>query len=832
AALLGLFDVVGGFADPDSVAALWRARRRLALLRGVEAELRDDAKAARLKASEKEALTEAAESEYEGLLDVLRASGGDRLETAKREVRDATRRLTQVTRDRARFDELLTAVGATAGNAREFAGVNEEAHRTLEDPQAKSTARDAYAEARAVLRDLQAELSSLEAERTALSRRHDNIPSDLHEARDAMARAAGLTPQDLPFVGELIEVRTEFEPWREAFNLALGGFATTMLIDVAHLADFRAALEGLRTRTRVRYEGAHTGLDPQGHLDDRTLPGRLDYRPGPFTGWLREQLVKNFGYTCVNSPSELSTHRAALTISGQSTRGTRGAHGGHGRSGVLGFSNARRLAELGQRVEEVREALDRARDDAARSEVALDALDARLAALRSLCEFTWDQVDVGAVEAQVRRWNGVIEQVTAENPKIAEISRRVALVKEKAAGLREETGGAKDRRAQVEEAWGRTADEVDAAERTLEGAEESGRDLTPQQEAYLDQRFDPPADTDAAGGSTPPAPSLQLRRFDVALAGASQQLEEDRARAQKDLGEQRATLGRTLASFLERWPNPNLLADPDTSVGDFERILTDLESSGLHELESEWRDSLLRLSGNDLTNLDSTLGRSLREIRDRIEPINVIMQDLPFYDDTHRLQITTRENQSGLRQRFRRELREVRGLIDAARTEEEREQAYTRMARLIRRIRRTAPDFADLVDVRNYVRVSAERIDAATKEHVALYDHIGEKSGGESQELIAFIVGAALRYQLGDAGAERPRYAPVFLDEALIKADAHFTRRAIGAWRGLGFQLVIGAPNDKYSAIEPLVDVEYDILKDTLGRSWAKPKVGLPEQDA
>ena len=89
-------------------------------------------------------------------------------------------------------------------------------------------------------------------------------------------------------------------------------------------------------------------------------------------------------------------------------------------------------------------------------------------------------------------------------------------------------------------------------------------------------------------------------------------------------------------------------------------------------------------------------------------------------------------------------------------------------------------------------------------------------------------MGAALRYQLGDAGAERPRYAPVFMDEALIKADAHFTKRAIGAWRGLGFQLVIGAPNDKYSAIEPHVDVEYDILKDTRGRSWARPKVGLP----
>jgi uncharacterized protein YPO0396 len=173
-------------------------------------------------------------------------------------------------------------------------------------------------------------------------------------------------------------------------------------------------------------------------------------------------------------------------------------------------------------------------------------------------------------------------------------------------------------------------------------------------------------------------------------------------------------------------------------------------------------------------------------------------------------------------------LRDVRALIDQAATEDDRERAYHRMTKVIDRLRRTAPDFADLVDVRNHVRISAEKIDLDDK-HVAVYDHIGEKSGGESQELVAFIVGAALRYQLGDAGATRPRYAPIFLDEALIKADAHFTGRAIGAWRGLGFQLIIGAPNDKHSAIEPHVDAEYVILKNAHGRSRAKLLVGVPD---
>ncbi|MGW1743474.1 SbcC/MukB-like Walker B domain-containing protein [Nocardia sp. NPDC001965] len=194
------------------------------------------------------------------------------------------------------------------------------------------------------------------------------------------------------------------------------------------------------------------------------------------------------------------------------------------------------------------------------------------------------------------------------------------------------------------------------------------------------------------------------------------------------------------------------------------------------------------------------------------------------------MQIDPQESHSTVRARFRKELRDVRTLIDRASTDTERERAYSRMAKVIDRIRRTAADFADLVDVRNHIRISAEKLDAAGQ-HVALYDHIGEKSGGESQELVAFIVGSALRYQLGDAGAERPRYAPVFLDEALIKADARYTGRAIGAWRGLGFQLIIGAPNDKNSAIEPHVDAEYLVLKSTQNRSWAKPIVGLTGGD-
>ena len=45
-----------------------------------------------------------------------------------------------------------------------------------------------------------------------------------------------------------------------------------------------------------------------------------------------------------------------------------------------------------------------------------------------------------------------------------------------------------------------------------------------------------------------------------------------------------------------------------------------------------------------------------------------------------------------------------------------------------------------LLDVRRHVEISAERYDPLTGEVLATYRTLGEKSGGESQELVAFIV--------------------------------------------------------------------------------------------
>ncbi|MDY6054516.1 ATP-binding protein [Micrococcus sp.] len=838
---LRLVAEVGTPTEAASPAGLWHAGRRLELLRALEDDLRARSRGSEATARRRWTELTAVRDEREGLEEVLRASGGDRLAHAEREYVQAERRAAAARQRRDAAAESLAVLRPDLSTREAFTALTERARAELEDTDGQERGLEDLMAARIGLRDAQAEESELRKEHAQVSALKDNIPPELHEARDQLARATGTDPAQLPFVGELVQVKTEYAPWRGAFNLALGGFATTVLLDEADLPRFRRAADEAGLGRRLQLEALPTGLPAEDALDAATLPGRLDYRPGPFTGALQEHLVRRFGYVCVASAEELDQHPRALTLRGQTAERTRGAVGGDLRRNVLGFSNRDRLAELERRLEVAHARVEEALEEAEHTRRLHTEDTGRRSAWQRVLDLDWGQIDVPGAEAEQQRWGGVIEEITQKDPRFGELRGKVAALREREQTLQREAVIAEEGGRALNAEWTRITEEVDAAQDVLDDAARSGRVLTAEQRAYLSARIDPAGAVDAGavgaggGGAVVGKEPVEadaraaLERFDTALSLAASRLQEDREAAQAALEQNRQTLRRTLETFLERWPNPNLRADPDTSVGDFERILAELEADGLHELEGAWRENLLKLSGNDLTNLDSTLTRALREIRERIEPINTIMADLPFYDDDHRLRISARETQSASRQRFRRELRAVRSLIEQARTDAEREAAYTRMARLIERIRPEAPEAVELIDVRQHVRVSAEKIHADTGEHVALYDHIGEKSGGESQELVAFIVGAALRYQLGDADAARPRYAPVFLDEAMVKADAHFTERAIGAWRGLGFQLVIGAPNDKYSAIEPHVDVEYDILKDTTGRSHARLKVALPE---
>lgn len=807
-----LITQIGAAGAELSVFTLWRAGKALELITAEITKNRAANRAAKAEATTAGAQLQVLENELAQVQENQRSSGGEQIDSLNRDIRELENTLNAAIAARAGYDRLVDQVGAEVTTKAQFDALAKESAAFVQaDAQAQEEFRAAQYEAMKHAEDLKGELEQVRVEINSLRSRKGNIPADLHAARCDFAAAMGLTPDDLPFVGELIEVRAEYENWRGAIGQALGGFATTLLVDQDDLAAFRATINSISTARRLRFEGVQTDLHFTQPTDQHLLPGRLEYKRGRFTGWLAARLEESFDLVCVADPQDLNRFPRALTAAGQVRQGQRGQHGGQGHGSVLGFSNETRISALLDKAQAVKEQAAGAHEQlelvSAQAKNQRDTFVVR----QQLLAATWAQIDTATPQRKVDERHAQLSALVAGNSVLTALRTEERALAAKIEAARVTRAAATATMNKLEAEFAQLADIEDGAKDTIADCADQDLSVTVDQREYLDGLLEQSRTRDTVAA------------LENAIAAVRKDLLHELDLATREAEAAGAELARIFEKFAATWPNPNLGVDPDRSYPDFDRIRQELEHQGLFAIREKWNKNVATLSGQELTRLGAEMNQAVDEIRQRMEPVNDILSALAFQDDHHRLRITAQAVESPDLAAFRRELKALSGAASASATPAEQEARFDRMAALLDRIRVTSPEHRRLIDVREHVRVSAQAVDLEGN-HVSVYDHIAGKSGGESQELVAFIVGAALRYQLGDAGAEHPRYAPVVLDEAFIKADHRFAGRSVAAWQGLGFQLIVGSPLDKVSALEPHLALLIQTVKDERGHTnltWA-----------
>ncbi|WIB61906.1 SbcC/MukB-like Walker B domain-containing protein [Curtobacterium sp. MCLR17_007] len=793
-----------GIATGSEVSpfAHWTATRKRALLDDEVDRNRRSRTAARAEVEAASARHAAVEIELREAEARLRDSGGNALAQLEDRIERRTRERAAVERTRTAFDDRTAALGTfttesafVAGQraSHEFLGTHAAARAALDDR------RDALTREEYPLLDRE---RSLRQERQSLEHRQGAMPLPMHEARVAMAQAAGMDPASVPFVAELLDVLPGEERWRTAIESVLAPVARTLLVDQDQLDTFSAAIDALRIPVRVQFEGVPSGphLDVDG--DRAMVSGKLAVKDSPFSTWVRSRIESDrIDARCVSSASELGGGGRRVTESGQLRDGRRGAHGDRRQANVIGFTNESRVVAVEQELAAIAE--DLATLEARRTDVAQDitALDELRAAHQHLVDTTWDAIDLTGADESLARLSTERDALLAADDGLRALRTSVAR-------LRTALDDAADRRAaarlsvqRLEERHAVLVDGQDAAAEILARFDDSPALLPDEQQAQLlAETFDEVGAPDGVDG------------FDDATRRLRRRLEERLSQALDGAASASNALTMTFQRYQDAWPDPNL-GTGVASYPDYRAILDDIVATGLHARRSEWRRRLSQWSGEDLVPLAGAFDRAVVEIEERLEPVNEILRDLPFGANRDRLKIVIRRVTREDVTQFRRELRALSASVDTELTDDVLETRFRRLRRFMAVIRhdgsmhrgaRTSQRDA-VLDVRRHMEITAVRYDT-TGTDLGVYSSLGDKSGGETQELVAFIVGAALRYQLGDETRPRPRFAPVFLDEAFIKADSEFAGRAVTAWLRLGFQLVVSAPLDKVTALEPSME--------------------------
>jgi uncharacterized protein YPO0396 len=658
---------------------------------------------------------------------------------------------------------------------------------------------------------LLARRKELQSERASLEGRAGRIPAHLHALRSEVAEASGLSHEELPFVAELIDVAPEESRWRLAIETVLAGAARVMLVPLDKLETFSSAIDSLRLRGRLTFEGAELDLDGPVQADHDHVAGKLLFQESPFRGWVQRHVAEpSRNALCVESAVELAGGGYRVTSAGQTRSGRRGSHGRGDQRNIIGFSNADSLAEIDEELNSIERSLDGLDDCLQQVESATRLLDQRRVAYDAVRSHGFDDLDVASCDERIADLERRRDEILSADDRLNALEQQSVALEGRLEEARRHRYQLEEHKVRLDAEHGELVESEDRVNDELERIQESGLVvLSEEQAGRLDEEF--------AAAAAPDDPA-DLARFHENSGRLQTRLDAAVSTAQVEVEHVDRELAGLFRAYQMQWEDPNLGTGAE-SYPDFARILADIEATGLAQRRSEWRRRLTEWSGQDLVPLAGAMSASVEEIEDRLEPINDILRRLEFGAEKDRLRIRLRRLAPAHVQAFVRDLRELSKGATRELTEEQMEARFAQLRRFMVQLRRPEHGYDGdrdrLLDVRRHVEISAERYDRLTGELKSTYRTLGEKSGGESQELVAFIVGSALRFRLGDEMRSRPRFAPVFLDEGFVKADSEFAGRAVRAWKGLGFQLVIGVPLDKVTGLEPHMDELLVVTKHT-----------------
>lgn len=700
----------------------------------------------------------------------------------------------------------IAPAGVDVSTMEGFLAAQSEAERLTTTPdQVAQQLEDRAADLRKEGSDLVKERNRLIDERDDLAKRGGKISGEDHRLRCEIAVLIGLDHADLPFVAELFDLASEHEAWRAAADVVLRSFATQLVIDSATYNHVRDNINPHHFARRFRFIGADANVEDRYDASPGTLAETLIVnRSSRWSGWLHKQLLREANHLRVDDVAVLiGDNIARVTRSGQTRRGQRGAHGGHNRP-LIGFNSEQVIDALQARIDEIDARLGDLAVEERDAVVARNQRQARRDALASIRGVTWDSVDVELARDLLDAAEEEVERAKTANPDLARLEEAAAQAEQAWQGANTASHEALDRHRNAEKTVG-------LLQRVLSDyrpAAASTAELQPEQLSILEECC-------ASVGA------LDLDQIESSSQRVRSALAERRRGAEGDAGLRERQLEATFATYANRWPDPNR-GTRIASAGEYLAILDALETAGLAKVRDAFLNAVNRWSGDDVNAVRSAMETAIDEITTRIGAINLILSGIPFGHPNapngtanDHLLIRTRRFEPDTVSKFRKRLTELSAPVvtDDAAHAARRFDAYRRLNADLQ-----SPERSLLLDVRRHIHITAERV---TPEDtvVAQFDTLGGKSGGETQELIAFIVGSALRYRLGGEPTHGPAFAPVLLDEAFIKADALFAGRAITAWKRLGFQLVVAAPVDKYQALEPHVPRTLFIDKTNTGRS-------------
>ncbi len=746
------------------------------------------------------------------LLRTIAENGGDRIESIGREILQKQEERKRREQKASRYAELVGALGQhPAATGEEFLLQRSETAKWRETTEeAEVRTQNNLNEAGVLFKQGKDEYEQLQTEITGLKARISNIDEKQIAMRRLLCQSLNLAEEELPFAGELLQVRENERDWEGAVERLLHGFGLSLLVPDQYYARVAQWVDQTHLRGRLVYfrvrEGGRGEL-PSLHRD--SLVRKLQVKPdSPFYEWLEREVAHRFDLACCENQDQFRRETRAITKAGQiKAPGERHEKDDRHRIDdrrryVLGWSNAEKIAamEKDARLQETHLADLAGRISTLQKEQT--TLKERLSILSKLGEYTdFCELDWQPVAVVIARLEDEKRELEATSDLLKTLTAQLAVLEEELRETEEQLDERKDKRSKTEQKIN-AAQELQQQTHALL-SETSEEDV--QRFALLEEMRE-----EALGSQQLTVESCDNRERDM-REWLQARIDAEDSKI-KRLSEK---IVKAMTEYKGMWTletgevDANLAAAPE-----YRSMLDQLQADDLPRFEGRFKELLNENTIREVANFQSQLARERETIKERIAQINESLTRID-YNPGRYIRLEAQMNLDADIRDFQTELRTcTEGALTGSEDAQYSEAKFLQVKRIIERFRGRDEHSdmdrrwtAKVTDVRNwFVFAASERWREDNTEHEHYADS-GGKSGGQKEKLAYTVLAASLAYQFGlEWGAVRSRsFRFVVIDEAFGRGSDESAQYGLQLFAELNLQLLIVTPLQKIHIIEPFV---------------------------
>ena len=749
-------------------------------------------------------------------------NGGNRLHDAEKELKNCEKDLAQVRKQAENYRVYADVLGLSVPTVLEdFLTRRKELEELVGALKAEYDALDAKKfEADSKEQDIVSQISADKTELASLQKRDSNIPAPFIAIRKDLCCDLKVAERDMPFAGEIMEVKPEEKKWEGALERLLGEFGVSLLVPESLYGKVIDWMEKHFLGRRMVYYRVDEYTPPvlMTDLPETSAARKIHIkRDSPYAGWLASELVHRFDHVCAETTAEFKKARFALSLEGQiKTQGRRhqkdDRHALHDRRYyVLGFSNKEKIALIRKELERLEG--ERAAQRKIVQQIVAEresVIRKRNAAENLLVVDNFKDIDCQYFADRVDKQKAIIQSLKGHSNILARLDREVkALEKEKK---------------EIEEAIRRADGELGSLARQITEYEDKKaadeKILLSTPELIRREGFD----------------LLDKHREDCIKKGSftlksmtdKQGMYNKWIREEKEKwGAEKEQSGSAMSSGMSKYlqylslhneSDPNLTNELNhANRSEYKELYRRIGEDDLPKLLPKFKKRLRENTIQDMAIFQSKLLSNRDVIRERIEEINRSLYDID-YNVGHYIEIECIESLNSEIKHFRQQLKACTDSAITGSDDNYNEEKFLEIEKILSRFSKSRPGRAEedkkwtamVTDVRNwYTFAVSERIrmeDGRCGEEYEHYTDSSGKSGGQKEKLAYTILAASFVYSFGIIGSRAlPTFRFTAIDEAFLKSSDESARFGLELFRKMGLQLLVVTPLAKIPTIEPYI---------------------------